>query len=73
MIEILLKNGANIEVEGSYKCTPLILGRTLNTYFNFCFIIFVLKHRQEATQKRLKYYWKTEQILKRRTKMVALH
>jgi hypothetical protein len=41
MIEILLNEGANIEAEDNDECTPLILGKSLNTYFNFCFIIFV--------------------------------
>jgi hypothetical protein len=35
MIEILLYEGANIDAEGEDKCTPLILGKSFKTYFNF--------------------------------------
>ncbi len=49
MIKILLNEGANIEAEGDDECTPLILGKSLNNEFNFCFIIFVLKHHAKAT------------------------
>jgi hypothetical protein len=35
MIKILLRKGANIEAGGDDECTPLILGKSLKSYFNF--------------------------------------